>query len=107
MTKIAIVTGAGAGIGKNAALALYKAGYVVTICGRRLEPLEETIAEAGVGVDKALALSVDVGDPDAIRMLFDETVKKFGRVDVVFNNGKVLWTPICPALSIACARPFG
>jgi NAD(P)-dependent dehydrogenase (short-subunit alcohol dehydrogenase family) len=86
MTKIAIVTGAGAGIGKNAALALYKAGYVVTICGRRLEPLEETIAEAGVGVDKALALSVDVGDPDAIRMLFDETVKKFGRVDVVFNN---------------------
>lgn len=86
MTRVAIVTGAGAGIGKNAALSLWKAGYAVAVCARRMETLEEAIAEAGVGDDLALAMAVDVGKSDAMRALFDATVEKFGRVDVLFNN---------------------
>ena len=94
VARVAIVTGAGAGIGKNAALSLYKAGYAVAICARRKETLDEVIKEAGVGDDQALALSADVGDPDAIRHLFDETVKKFGRIDVVFNNAGISAPPV-------------
>ncbi len=94
MQKVAIVTGAGAGIGKNAALSLWKAGYAVAVCARRLETLEDAIAEADVGSDLALSMAVDVGDPDAMRAFFDATITKFKRLDVVFNNAGLSAPPV-------------
>ncbi|HRA63730.1 MAG: SDR family oxidoreductase [Rhodoferax sp.] len=87
-SKIAIVTGAGSGVGKAAALALLGAGYRVVLAGRRREPLEAVATESGAG-DKALAVPTDVSDPDSVRALFDAAVAAFGRVDVVFNNAGV------------------
>jgi NAD(P)-dependent dehydrogenase (short-subunit alcohol dehydrogenase family) len=87
-SKIAIVTGAGSGVGKAAALALLGAGYRVVLAGRRMEPLQAVAKESGAG-DKALAVSTDVSDPDSVRALFDAAVAAFGRVDVVFNNAGV------------------
>lgn len=86
--KVAIVTGAGTGIGKAAALALLAAGYRVALAGRRREPLEEVCAEAGAGA-QALVLPTDVSKPESVRALFDATVEAFGRVDVLFNNAGV------------------
>jgi len=87
-SKIAIVTGAGSGVGKAAALALLGAGYRVVLAGRRKEPLEAVAQESGAG-DRALSVPTDVSDPDSVRALFDATVKAFGRLDVVFNNAGV------------------
>ncbi len=87
-SKIAIVTGAGSGVGKAAAMALLAAGYRVVLAGRRKEPLEAVAKESGAG-DRALAVPTDVADPDSVRALFDAAVKAFGRVDVVFNNAGV------------------
>ncbi len=87
-SKIAIVTGAGSGVGKAAALALLGAGYRVVLAGRRQEPLEAVAKESGAG-DRALAVPTDVSDPDSVRALFDAAVKAFGRLDVVFNNAGV------------------
>jgi NAD(P)-dependent dehydrogenase (short-subunit alcohol dehydrogenase family) len=87
-SKIAIVTGAGTGIGKAAALALLNAGYRVVLAGRRLEPLAEVIALSGAG-EWALAVPTDVSDPDSVKALFEATVRAFGRVDVLFNNAGV------------------
>jgi NAD(P)-dependent dehydrogenase (short-subunit alcohol dehydrogenase family) len=87
-SKIAIVTGAGTGIGKAAALALLDAGYRVVLAGRRLEPLAEVIARSGAG-ERALAVPTDVSDPDSVKALFEATVRAFGRVDVLFNNAGV------------------
>ncbi len=87
-SKIAIVTGAGSGVGKAAAMALLGAGYRVVLAGRRKEPLEAVAKESGAG-DRALAVPTDVADPDSVRALFDAAVKAFGRVDVVFNNAGV------------------
>jgi len=84
--KVALVTGASAGIGKASALALLKDGYRVVLTGRRLELLEKAIAESGVGADRALAVKADVGDPESVRALFAKTKEKFGRLDVLFNN---------------------
>jgi NAD(P)-dependent dehydrogenase (short-subunit alcohol dehydrogenase family) len=86
--KVAIVTGAGTGVGKAAALALLKDGYCVALAGRRREPLEAVMAASGAGA-RALALPTDVADPESVRQLFDGTVKAFGRVDVLFNNAGV------------------
>ncbi len=86
--KVAIVTGAGTGIGKAATLALLRDGYSVTLAGRRREPLEEVIAESGAGA-RALAVPTDVADPASVRQLFDATVERFGRLDVLFNNAGV------------------
>ncbi|MFI4972928.1 MAG: SDR family oxidoreductase [Caulobacterales bacterium] len=85
-TKIALITGAGSGIGKAAALALADAGWSLALCGRRLDPLE-TVAEAarGKGVD-AVAVAADVADPDAVRGLFEVVSARFGRLDLLFNN---------------------
>ena len=94
MQKVAIVTGAGAGIGKNAALSLWKAGYAVAVCARRLETIEDAIAEADVGSDLALGMAVDVGDPVAMRAFFDATITKFERLDVVFNNAGLSAPPV-------------
>ena len=83
--KVAVVTGAGSGIGKGAALALLKAGYSVVLAGRRAELLEKTTAESGANA-RALAVPTDVSDPHAVAALFAQTKEKFGRVDVLFNN---------------------
>ncbi len=86
--KVAIVTGAGTGIGKAAALALLQDGYRVVLAGRRAEPLAEVIALSGAG-ERALAVPTDVSDPDSVKALFDAAVQAFGRVDVLFNNAGV------------------
>ncbi|MDR3452064.1 MAG: SDR family NAD(P)-dependent oxidoreductase [Rhodoferax sp.] len=91
--KVAIVTGAGTGIGKAATLALLKDGYCVALAGRRMAPLEQVIAESGVP-GQALAVSTDVTNPASVQALFDATVKAFGRVDVLFNNAGVSALPV-------------
>ncbi len=85
-SRIAVVTGAGTGIGKAAALALLKEGYGVAFAGRRLQPLEQAIAEAGPGA-LAIAVATDVGDPASVKALFAKVKTTFGgRLDVLFNN---------------------
>ena len=84
--KVAIVTGAGSGVGQGAALALLENGYSVTLAGRRVERLEMTAAAAGPAASRALVVPTDVGNPDAVRALFDKTQERFGRLDVLFNN---------------------
>ncbi len=86
ITKIAIVTGAGSGIGKQTALAFFKKGYAVALAGRRKEPLETTAAESGSAGSRALVVSTDVSDPAAVHNLFLQTTETFGRIDVLFNN---------------------
>ena len=86
--RIAIVTGAGTGIGKAAALALLRDGWSVALAGRREEPLLQVALESGAGT-RALAVPTDVADPEAVRQLFDRTVQQFGRVDLLFNNAGV------------------
>jgi NAD(P)-dependent dehydrogenase (short-subunit alcohol dehydrogenase family) len=81
--KVAVVTGAGSGIGKGVALALAKAGYAVALAGRRLEALKETAGQAG---SEALPVATDVTDPASVAALFSQTVERFGRVDLLFNN---------------------
>src|SRR5262245_49948627 len=83
--KVAVVTGAGTGIGKAAALALMKDGYCVAFAGRRPEPLEKAIAESGAR-DRAIAVPTDVGDPKSVAALFAKVKEKWGRLDVLFNN---------------------
>ena len=84
--KVAIVTGAGSGIGRESALALLRAGYAVVLAGRRAERLEETVKAAGDAGSRALAVPTDVADPESIRALFAATRERFGRLDVLFNN---------------------
>jgi NAD(P)-dependent dehydrogenase (short-subunit alcohol dehydrogenase family) len=83
--RVALVTGAGSGIGKAAALALLRDGYRVALAGRRRERLEETAAESGAG-ERALVAPADVSDPASVKALFAATVAAFGRLDVLFNN---------------------
>ena len=93
-SKVAIVTGAGTGIGAAASLALASEGYSVTLAGRRAQLLEETIAEAGDAASRMLAVSTDVGKPESVAALFAATVEKFGRVDLLFNNAGISAPPI-------------
>jgi NAD(P)-dependent dehydrogenase (short-subunit alcohol dehydrogenase family) len=81
--KVAVVTGAGSGIGRAAALALAGAGYAVALAGRRKEALATTAATAGA---ETLVVPCDVADPAAVERLFESTVLRFGRVDLLFNN---------------------
>ena len=83
--KTAIVTGAGTGIGKAAALALLADGWQVVLAGRRLELLQKTVDESKAGA-RALPVSTDVSDPAAVAHLFEAGVRAFGRVDLLFNN---------------------
>ena len=85
MGKVAIVTGAGTGIGKYTTLALLKEGYSVALAGRRAAVLEEVVEEAGAA-DRALAIATDVGNPQDVNLLFDRTLSQFGRLDLLFNN---------------------
>jgi NAD(P)-dependent dehydrogenase (short-subunit alcohol dehydrogenase family) len=84
--KVAIVTGAGSGIGKATALALLKEGYSVALAGRRAEALELAVKDAGAAASRALAVPADVSDPASVRALFAKTKEKFGRLDLLFNN---------------------
>ena len=86
MVKVAIVTGAGSGIGRASALALLGAGYQVVLAGRRAEKLEETKELAGPAGSQTLVVPTDVADPAAVQTLFDQTAVTFGRLDVLFNN---------------------
>ena len=84
--KVALVTGAGSGIGRASALALLSAGYSVVLAGRRADALEATLARAGELASNALAVPTDVADPAAVVRLFDRTRDRFGRLDLLFNN---------------------
>jgi len=92
--KIAIVTGAGSGIGKQTALALLGEGYAVVLAGRRSEPLEATALEAGAEAGRTLIVPADVADPASVRALFAKTKETFGRLDLLFNNAGVGAPPI-------------
>ncbi len=85
-TKIAVVTGAGTGVGRAAALALLGGGWTVVLTGRRKEPLEETISMAGDAASRARATPADVADPAAVDALFGAVKQAFGRLDLLFNN---------------------
>jgi NAD(P)-dependent dehydrogenase (short-subunit alcohol dehydrogenase family) len=84
--KVAIVTGAGSGIGKTVALALVQEGYAVVLAGRRAALLEQTAAEGAALGGRALAVPTDVSDPASVRALFARTRETFGRLDLLFNN---------------------
>jgi NAD(P)-dependent dehydrogenase (short-subunit alcohol dehydrogenase family) len=84
--KVALVTGAGSGVGKAAALALMKEGYAVTLAGRRKEALEATAQEGRTTGAASLIVPTDVGDPAAVRTLFAQAKERFGRLDLLFNN---------------------
>ena len=86
MNKVAIVTGAGSGIGRASALALLKDGWKVALAGRRADALEATKAAAGELAGNAIAVPTDATDPAAVKALFAATREAFGRVDLVFNN---------------------
>ena len=88
-TKVALVTGAGTGIGKAVALAFLQEGYRVTLTGRRKELLEQAVIEAGTVAGQALIVPTDVRDPASVRALFTQTKEAFGRLDVLFNNAGV------------------
>jgi NAD(P)-dependent dehydrogenase (short-subunit alcohol dehydrogenase family) len=84
--KVAIVTGAGSGIGRAASLALLAAGWSVSLAGRRAEALEETVALSGEARDWAMPVPTDVADEGAVDRLFEATRAQFGRIDLLFNN---------------------
>jgi NAD(P)-dependent dehydrogenase (short-subunit alcohol dehydrogenase family) len=84
--KVAIVTGAGSGIGKAVAVTLLKNGYSVALAGRRSDALAEAVREAGAAGSRALAVTTNVADPASVRSLFERTRERFGRLDLLFNN---------------------
>jgi NAD(P)-dependent dehydrogenase (short-subunit alcohol dehydrogenase family) len=88
MEKVAIVTGAGSGIGRAVALALLGAGYAVGLAGRRAAPLAETISQARAGAS-TLAVPADISDEDSVEQLFRAVTDHFGRLDLLFNNAGV------------------
>ena len=85
--KVALVTGAGTGIGKAVALALLRAGYHVVLTGRRIEPLQQAARESGT--ERALPVATDVSRPESVNALFATIKNTFGRLDVLFNNAGV------------------
>jgi NAD(P)-dependent dehydrogenase (short-subunit alcohol dehydrogenase family) len=88
-SKVAIVTGAGTGIGKAVAVALLKEGYSVALAGRRREPLEQAAKASGAPGPSALVVPTDVSSPESVRALFAKTRETFGRLDLLFNNAGV------------------
>jgi NAD(P)-dependent dehydrogenase (short-subunit alcohol dehydrogenase family) len=86
MPKVAIVTGAGSGVGRAVALAMLAEGYSVALAGRRAEALQETASRTGSNAPHALAIPTDVSDAASVRELFAKTKAAFGRLDVLFNN---------------------
>lgn len=84
--KVALVTGAGSGIGRACALALHAQGWQVALAGRRAEALQQTIDAAPSGRERLLAVPSDVGDPASVKALFAAVKQRFGRLDLLFNN---------------------
>jgi NAD(P)-dependent dehydrogenase (short-subunit alcohol dehydrogenase family) len=101
--KIAIVTGAGTGIGKHAALALMREGYAVVFGGRRLELLEAAAAEGRATGSSAMAVQTDVSDPESVKNLFAKTREAYGRLDVLFNNAGI-GAPAVPLEDLSLER---
>ena len=87
--KVALVTGAGSGIGRASALALMKDGFDMVLAGRRKEPLEEVAKEGATLGRKTLAVPTDLSDPAQIKALFAKVMEAFGRLDLLFNNAGV------------------
>jgi len=87
--KVAIVTGAGSGVGRAVGLVLLREGYHVALAGRRKDALEQVAGEAGPARSRALVVPTDVRDPEAIRALFAQTKSAFGRLDLLFNNAGI------------------
>ncbi|GAU84309.1 SDR family oxidoreductase [Bosea sp. BIWAKO-01] len=87
--KVAIITGAGSGVGRAVAIAFLKDGYRTVLAGRRADALEETIKLSGAPAAQALAVSTDVTDQASVKNLFARTKEAFGRLDVLFNNAGV------------------
>lgn len=85
--KVALVTGAGTGIGRAVALGFLREGYRVVLAGRRIEPLNDVAKESGT--DRALPVATDVSRPDSVAALFDRIRATFGRIDVLFNNAGI------------------
>jgi len=83
---VAVVTGAGSGIGRHVTHALLGDGWAVVLAGRRAEKLEETVAGTGAEADATLVVTADVTDPASVDALFDRALERFGRVDLLFNN---------------------
>ena len=100
--RIAMVTGAGSGIGRAVALGLAEAGYAVVLAGRRPERLEAVAEAVRVAGGEALAVVADVADPEAVAQLFDRTRDIYGRLDVLFNNAGV-FTPGVPIDDVSLA----
>jgi NAD(P)-dependent dehydrogenase (short-subunit alcohol dehydrogenase family) len=94
MSKVAIVTGAGSGIGRAAALALLEVGYSVALAGRRKEPLDETAQLGEASGGRTLVVPTDVGDPKAVSNLFTRTKEELGRLDLLFNNAGLGAPPV-------------
>jgi len=92
--KIAVVTGAGTGIGRHVALALMKAGYDAVLAGRRREALEETVKLGAASGRRTLVVPTDVRDPASVKALFAKTKETFGRLDLLFNNAGIGAPPI-------------
>ena len=92
--RVAIVTGAGTGIGKSAALALLKDGYRVGLIGRRKELLDKTAQDAGPAAANTLVLPADVGNPESVKALFARLQQAWGRLDVLFNNAGMGAPPV-------------
>src|SRR3978361_1561577 len=100
--KIAIVTGAGTGVGRAASLALMNIGYTVVLAGRRVEMLEET-QKLGANVGNSLPVAADMADPDSIAALFKKTVDTYGRLDLLFNNAG-MGAPAIPLEELTLAQ---
>jgi NAD(P)-dependent dehydrogenase (short-subunit alcohol dehydrogenase family) len=94
MSKVAVVTGAGSGIGREAALALLQDGYSVVLAGRRREALDSTASQGSASGGRALAVPTDVSDPASVAALFARTKETFGRVDLLFNNAGTNAPPV-------------
>ncbi|MBC7927335.1 MAG: SDR family oxidoreductase [Bryobacteraceae bacterium] len=87
--RIAVVTGAGSGIGRAVSLGLHEAGFTVVLTGRRMETLEETASLGSPEGERMLPVSADVSDPESVDLLFGKVRDQFGRIDVLFNNAGI------------------